>query len=406
MRRPDGSRIVITGLGGLCGLGLDAPSIWQAMREGRSAIRPFVKVPQRDLKVQTGGEIVDLSTDSIERRRLITMDRFSVLAVLAAGEAIRHAGLDLEAIDRTRVGVTVGTGVCGWEAIEDSYRQVFLEGKSRAGVFTVPRVMPSAPSGQVSMQYGLKGPVFGVTSACASSNNAFAVAMDQLRLGRADIMLAGGTEAPMIYGVLKAWDALRILSPDTCRPFSADRLGLVLGEGAGIAVLETYDHARARGATILAELAGSGLSGDASDIVAPTLEGPMAAIRACLADADLAPEDVDYINAHGTGTKVNDQIETQAIRQVFGKHADSLSVSGTKSMHAHCLGASGSLELIACVMAIREGLVPPTANYREKDPDCDLDVTPNVARERPVRVAMSNAFAFGGTNAVIAVKAI
>ena len=219
-------------------------------------------------------------------------------------------------------------------------------------------------------------------------------------------MLAGGTDAPLVYGILKGWEALRALARDTCRPFSADRDGVVIGEGAGMAVLETWEHATARGAPILAELAGVGLSGDASDIVAPTVEGPVAAMRACLADAGLAPEEVDYVNAHGTGTKANDQIETTAIRRTFGKHADNLSISSTKSMHAHCMGAAGSLEMIACVMAIREGLVPPTANYRERDAECDLDVTPNVAKHRPVRVALSNGFAFGGTNSTIAFRAV
>ena len=281
-----------------------------------------------------------------------------------------------------RVGAAVGVGVFGAETTDDNYRKVFLEGKPRPEIFTVPKIMPGAAAGQVSMNLGLRGPTFGVTSACSSSNHAFASAMDQLILGRADVMIAGGAEAPMSWGVLKSWEALRIMAADTCRPFSADRQGVVMGEGAGIAVLETYEHAKARGATILAELAGVGMSADASDIVAPTVEGPAAAMRACLADAGLNPEDVDYINAHGTGTKANDQIETVAIKQVFGAHAAKLSVSSTKSMHAHCLGASGAIEMIACVMAIREGVIPPTANYREPDPDCDLDVTPNVARER------------------------
>ncbi len=221
------------------------------------------------------------------------------------------------------MGAIVGVGVCGWEAIEENYRAILLEGKNRAGIFTVPKVMPGAAAGQVSMNLGLRGPVFGVTSACSSSNHAIASAVDQIRLGRADVMLAGGTDAPLVWGVLKGWEALRVLAPDTCRPFSADRQGLVLGEGAGMAVLETYEHAMARGATILAELAGAGLSADASDIVAPTIEGPEAAMRFCLADAGLNPEDVDYLNAHGTGTKANDQIETAAIKRVFGDHADS-----------------------------------------------------------------------------------
>lgn len=398
-------RIVITGIGGLCALGNGAPAIWDAMRNGRSAIGQLVHSPLHDLKTRSGAEITELPDHGIDRKQLVSMDRFSLLAVIAAREAMAHAGLVSDETNTYRMGTIVGVGVCGWEAIEENYRAILLDGRNRAGIFTVPKVMPGAAAGQVSMSLGLRGPVFGVTSACSSSNHAFASAIDQLRAGRADVMVAGGTDAPLVWGIVKAWEALRVLSPDTCRPFSADRQGLVLGEGAGMAVLETYEHAVARGATILAELAGAGMSGDASDIVAPTVDGPAAAMRACLLDAGLAPEEVDYINAHGTGTKANDQIETAAIKRVFGAHAGKLSVSSTKSMHAHCLGASGALEMIACVMAVREGLVPPTANYREADADCDLDVTPNVARRREVRVALSNGFAFGGTNAVVAVRA-
>jgi nodulation protein E len=255
------------------------------------------------------------------------------------------------------------------------------------------------------MQFGLRGPVFGVTSACSSANHAISAAVDQLRLGKADIMLAGGTDTPVVYGILKVWETLRVLARESCRPFSADRDGLVLSDGAGVAVLETLDHAKARGAPILAEVVGCGLSADAADIVTPTVEGPSAAMQACLDDAGLSTSAVDYINAHGTGTKANDRTETQAIRAVFGKEADRLSVSSTKSMHGHCLGASGAIELIACVNAIRHGIVPPTIGYGVPDPDCDLDITANVARERPVGVAMSNAFAFGGMNAVIALSA-
>ncbi len=398
-------RIVVTGIGGLCGLGNDAASIWSAMREGRSAIGPLSSELLSDLKIRIGCEIKTLPDHGIERRRTVTMDRFSLFAVIAAREALAQSGLRVDEKNTYRVGAAVGVGVFGAETTDDNYRKVFLEGKPRPEIFTVPKIMPGAAAGQISMNLGLRGPTFGVTSACSSSNHAFASAMDQLILGRADVMIAGGAEAPMSWGVLKSWEALRIMAADTCRPFSADRQGVVMGEGAGMAVLETYEHAKARGATILAELAGVGMSADASDIVAPTVEGPAAAMRACLADAGLNPEDVDYLNAHGTGTKANDLIETVAVKQVFGAHAAKLSVSSTKSMHAHCLGASGALEMIACVMAIREGVIPPTANYREPDPDCDLDVTPNVARERKVRVAVSNGFAFGGTNAVVAFKA-
>lgn len=400
------TRVVITGIGGLCGLGTDAGAIWTGMRAGRSAIGPIANQALHDIKVRTGCEIGQLPDHGIDRKQLVAMDRFSLLAVIAAREALRQSGLAVDEANTGRVGAIVGVGVCGWEAVEENYRSILLEGRSRAGIFTVPKVMPGAAAGQVSMNLGLRGPVYGVTSACSSSNHAIAAAVDQIRLGRADAMLTGGTDAPMVWGVLKGWEALRVLSPDTCRPFSADRQGLVLGEGAGMVVLESYEHARKRGAAILAEVAGVGLSADASDIVAPTVEGPESAMRACLADAGLNADDVDYLNAHGTGTKANDQIETAAVKRVFGDHAYKLSVSSTKSMHAHCLGASGALELIACVNALRENVVPPTANYREPDPDCDLDVTPNVARERKVRTALSNAFAFGGTNAVLAFKAV
>ena len=376
------------------------------MRTGRSAIREVTTPLLRDARSRIGAEIGTLPEWDVDRRKLIAIDRFALLAAMAADEALRHAGISATAMDGSRIGAVIGTGIFGAEAADQNYFALLKEGKSRAHVFTVPRIMPSAPAGQVSMIHGLRGPVFGVTSACASSNHAFAAAADQIRLGRADVMLAGGTDAPLVYGVVKGWEALRALARETCRPFSNDRDGLVLGEGAGVLVLESYEHARTRGAAILAEFAGAGLSADAADIVSPAVEGPASAMRACLADAGLAPQDIDYINAHGTGTKANDQIETAAIRSVFGAHADRLSVSSTKSMHAHCMGASGAIEAIACIMAIRDGVVPPTANYREPDPDCNLDVTPNVARRRVVGTAMSNAFAFGGTNAVVAFKTI
>ncbi|MFE0016303.1 beta-ketoacyl-[acyl-carrier-protein] synthase family protein [Mesorhizobium sp. NPDC059054] len=400
------TRVVITGIGGICGLGTDAAAIWNEMKAGRPAIGQVVSADLHQLKVQVGSEIKALPEHGLERKRLVTLDRFSLLAIIAATEAMQQSGLTVGAENTYRIGATVGVGVCGWETVEENYRALLLNGRSRADIFSVPKVMPGAAAGQISMQFGLRGPVFGVTSACASANHAIASAVDQIRLGRADVMLAGGSDAPLVWGIMKAWEALRVLSPDTCRPFSADRQGLVMGEGAGMAVLESYEHAMARGATILGEIAGVGISADASDIVAPTVEGPEAAMRFCLADAGFNPEDVDYLNAHGTGTKANDQIETAAIKRAFGDHAYNLSVSSTKSMHGHALGASGALEMIACVMAIRDGIVPPTANYREPDPDCDLDVTPNVARERPVRTALSNAFAFGGTNAVLAFKAV
>lgn len=402
MTRP---RIVITGLGGICALGTDAAAIWEAMRTGRSGIGPITTIPLRDLKIGCGAEIKALPDHGIDHKRLVAMDRFSLLAVIAAREAAAQAGLALDAAASARAGAVIGAGVSGFETIEENYRGLLVEGRPRANIFSVPRAMTGAPAGQVSMDLGLRGPVFGITSACSSANHAIAAPADQIALGRAEIMLAGGAEAPLVWGVLKGWEALRVLARETCRPFSADRDGLVVGEGAGMVVLERLDRALARGAPILAEYGGAGLSGDATDIVSPTVEGPAAAISACLADAGLAAEEVDYVNAHGTGTRANDLIETQAIRRAFGSAADRLSVSSTKSMHGHCLGATAAIEMIACVGALADGVVPPTANFREADPGCDLDVTPNVARHREVRAALSNAFAFGGTNCVVAVKA-
>ncbi|PBB70945.1 beta-ACP synthase [Mesorhizobium sp. WSM4308] len=399
-------RVVITGVGGLCGLGTDAASMWKEMREGRSAIGPIANSELHDLEGMTGAEIKALPQHDIDRKHLISMDRFSLLAVLAAREAMRQAGLSCDEGNAHRFGATVGVGFTGSYATEQTYRSLLLGSAIRAELFTGVKVMPSAASVHLSLSLGLRGPVFGVTSACASANHAIASAVDQIKLGRADVMVSGGSDAPFAWGVLKAWEAMRVLSPDTCRPFSADRKGLVLGEGAGMAVLESYEHATRRGATILAEIAGVGLSADAFHIAAPSVEGPASAMRACLADAGLNAEDVDYLNAHGTGTKSNDQTETAAIKRVFGNHAYSMSISSTKSTHAHCLGAASALEMIACVMAIQEDVVPPTANYREPDPACDLDITPNVPRERKVRVAMSNAFAMGGTNAVLAFRQV
>ncbi len=397
-------RIVITGLGGLCGLGTNAEDIWDAMKNGVDGVTSLAQESLSELKVKAAGQVGELPDIGLENKNTITMDRFAHLSVIAAHQAFEQAGLQVNETNASRMGAIIGTAICGCDAIEDGYQMLLVKGKKRTSVFTVPRIMPGAPAGQVSMVLGLRGPVFGVTSACSSANHAFISALDQLRCGRADVMLAGGTEAPLTYGSLRAWESLRVLSKDLCRPFSANRSGLVLGEGAGVAVLETLEHATARGADILCELAGGGLTADAGDIVSPTLEGPSSAIQACLNDAGLNADEIDYVSAHGTATKANDQTETEALKVVFGDHANHLAISSTKAMHAHCLGASGALEMIACVNSIREGIVPPTINYEEADPDCDLDYTPNQAKERSIRGAISNSFAFGGTNAVIAMK--
>jgi nodulation protein E len=397
-------KIVITGMGAVSPLGKSAHETWAAMKLGRCAIGEIKTVSTENLKCNFGAEISELPNIGLDHRRTVTMDRFSHLAVLAADEAFKHSGLALNDLTRMRAGSVVGVGTFGGISIDEAYRAVWVDFKRLPPIFTVPKAMPGAAAGQVSMHLGLKGPVFGVSSACSSSNHAIASAVDQLLLGRADVMVAGGADAPIIFGVLKAWEALRVISSEPCRPFSANRSGLSIGEGSAMYVLETESHAKARGATILVELAGVGITGDASDIVAPGVEGPANAMRLAITDAGLKPEDIGYINAHGTATKANDVIETQAIKMALGDHARSVSISSTKSMHAHCMGASGSIELIAAIGAIREGIIAPTVNYQTPDPDCDLDITPNIAAARKVEAALSNSFAFGGTNAVLCVR--
>lgn len=397
-------RIVVTGLGGICALGTDAPSIWAAMKRGDCGIGPIEAGALVDLRVKIAANIAELPEHGFDKRITMTTSRYGLLAMIAAKEALADAGLPKGSFDPDRAGAVIGAGVFGGDAIDANYRAVLLDGKKRTDIFLVPQAMPSSPAVHVSMAMGLKGPVFATASACSSSNHAFASALDLLRAGRADMIVAGGTDAPLNWGVLKAWDSMRILSKNGCRPFSADRDGLVLGDGAGAVVLETEDYARARGATVLAELAGAGMTADAGDIVAPAVEGASGAMALCLKDADLAPDDVQYVNAHGTGTTGNDKTETQAIRHIFGKTADQIAVSSTKSMHGHCMGASGALEMIAAVGALREGVLPPTIGYTTPDPDCDLDYVPNQARTANISAVVSNSFAFGGSNAVIALK--
>lgn len=396
-------RAVITGYGGLSSLGDTAEETWAGMKSGSNGIRPL-DIELYDLGITIGGQVRRPVHEMFEKRKLAMYDRFSLLAIAAARDALAHSGLEITEELAPRVGAVIGVGNCGWEAVEEGFRRTLVEGKRRSKIFAVPRAMPSAPACNVSMQLGLKGPVFGVTSACSSANHALATGLQMIRTGQAEVVFAGGAEAPIIFGVLKAWEALRIVARERCSPFDLNRRGLVLAEGAGVIVLESLEHAKSRGATIHAEFAGAGASADAGDLVNPNPDGPTAATRLCLQDAGLNPEDVDYINAHGTGTKANDAVECKVIRHVFGDHAERVSVSSTKSMHGHALGAAGAIEMIACLGAIRDGVVPPTINYETPDPECNLDVTPNEARERPVKVALSNAFAFGGLNSVLAFK--
>ena len=400
-------RVVITGMGAISPLGIGAEALWQGLREGRSGIGPLRHPDGERLKLKIAAQVpasFDPAT-GIDERTLPLLDRTSEFALHAAREAIAQSGIDFgQPALGLRTAVVVGTGVGGETTQDEQSRRLYAENAQRTHPLTIVRLMTNASASQISIAYGLRGPAFAVASACASANHAIIQAAQMIRYGMADAAVTGGTEACLTYGAMRAWEAMRVLADDTCRPFSANRRGLVLGEGAAIFVLETLEHAQARGATILAELAGSGMTADATDIVMPSAEGSSAAMSQALADAGLAPQDVDYINAHGTGTQANDATETKAIRLAFGAHADRLAVSSTKSMHGHALGASGALELVAVIGALRDGVVPPTANLDKADPACDLDYVPNTAREMPVRAALSNSFAFGGLNAVLALK--
>ena len=398
-------RVVITGMGAISALGLGAAPLWRGMVEARSGIAPLVSPdPEVEIRMKVGATVSGFDpAQHFAAGRLALLDRVSQFALVAAREAVGQAGIDF-ARDGTgvRTAVVVGTGVGGELTRDEGSRRIYRDRAERVHPMSIVRIMPNAPASQVSMEFGLTGPTFAVASACASSNHALAQAALMIRHGLADCAVAGGTEACFSLSGIRAWEAMRVVADDTCRPFSAQRRGLVLGEGAGMFVIESLEHARRRNATVLAELAGFGMGADATDIVAPSSDGAANAMRLALADAGLEPLQVGYINAHGTGTAANDPTETRAIRQVFGTHADRLAVTSTKAVHGHALGAAGALELIAALGALREGIVPPTANFLAADPECDLDYVPNIARRAQVNAVLSNSFAFGGLNAVLA----
>jgi nodulation protein E len=402
-------RVVITGMGCVSALGLNAKETWQAMREGRSGIAPLTGLAAADLRTPVAAQLKGYDPLAhFDEKRLVMLDPVSQYALIAAREALAQSGLQVGADLAERTAVIIGTGIGGASTQDQMAKRLYGEGNPRVHPMAIVRVMPNAPASQISLELGLRGPVFAVASACASANHAIGQALMMLQSGTAEVALCGGAEACITVGTVKAWEAMRVMADDTCRPFSLGRRGLVLGEGAAVFVLETLENALARGAPILAELAGSGMSADAADIVMPDAGGAARAMRAALAHARLAPQDVGYINAHGTGTVANDKTETRAIRAVFGAHADAnagtLAVSSTKSMHGHALGAGAAIELVAVIGALGEGVLPPTINYLGSDPECDLNVVPNVAQQRQVHAALSNSFAFGGLNAVLALR--
>ena len=401
------NRVVITGAGTINALGGTVPETLHAMREGQLGIGPLQMRDLDRLSVKIGAQIKNFDPEShFDRQKLALYDRVTQLTLLAAREAMAHSGLEITEEQSETTGVVLGTAAGGMNTWDDNFRSVYEEGKNRVHPFVVPKLMTNAAASHVSMACNIKGPSLTVSTACASSNHAIGLAFQMVRSGIARAMLAGGADAMLTFGGIKAWEGLRVMSKTACRPFSANRSGMVQGEGAGVFVLETYEGAKARGAEILAEIVGFAMTSDASNIVVPNQQGAVRAIRGALGDARLDPQDIGYINAHGTGTAANDKTECAAVAEAFGAHAQAVLMSSTKSMHGHLIGGTGAVELLACLMALQEGVIAPTIGYEHPDPNCALDVVPNIARQAKVTATVSNAFAFGGMNAVLALKAV
>ncbi|ANB34930.1 nodulation protein E [Rhodovulum sulfidophilum] len=400
-------RVVITGQGTINALGHSVSETLAAFREGRCGIGELDIRDLDRLSIRIGGQVRGYEPEAhFNRQQIALYDRFTQFTLLAARQAVAQSGLTFTDDLSEEAGVVLGTSGGGMNTLDENYRSVYEEGKNRVHPFVVPKLMNNAAASHVSMAYNLKGPSFTVATACASSNHAMGQAFQMIRAGLSRVMVTGGSESMLCFGGIKAWEGLRVMSKDGCRPFSANRNGMVQGEGAAVFVFEEYEHAKARGAEILAEVIGFAMTSDASDIVMPSRQGAARAIAGALRDARLAPGDVGYINAHGTGTAANDKTECAAVADVFGADADRLMMSSTKSMHGHLIGGTGAVELLACIMALREGVIPPTVGYQEPDPECALDVVPNVAREAEVSAVLSNAFAFGGLNAVLALRKV
>jgi len=399
-------RVAITGMGIICALGRNQQEVWAALRAGRPGIGPIESVDISGLRFRNGAEVRGYDTAAyFDGNRAALLDRFAQFALIAAREALQSSGVELTTQLRESTAVVTGSSMGGQSSQDAGFVDLYRLDRERVHPLTIPRTMANAGASQISMEFGIVGPTYTISTACSSSNHSLGQAFRMIRDGDVEMAIAGGSEAPFSPGLLKAWEAMRVISTDTCRPFCKDRRGMILGEGGAMFVLEPWEAARARGARIQGEIVGFGMSADAYHVTQPSVEGPVRSMRAALRDAGLQPEQIGYINAHGTGTPGNDACEASAIRKVFGQHAGSLAVSSTKSMHGHALGGAGALEAAATVMALQEGILPPTANFTTLDPECDLDVIQNHAREASVEYALSNSFAFGGLNAVVAFRA-
>jgi nodulation protein E len=395
-------RVAVTGIGVICAIGNNRESFLQSLREGRCGIAPITLADVSGFRFRNGAEVRAYQPEQyFEPKQLDIIDRFAQFASIAAREAVADAAVEWTDNLRERCAIVTGACIGGQTTEDQGFWDVYKMGKPRVHPMTIPRTMANAGASYISMDLGVTGPAWTVATACSSSTHAIGQAFRMVRCGDAEMAIAGGSEATFSFGILKAWEAMRVVSGETCRPFSKDRSGMILGEGGAMLILEPLDRAQARGAKVYCEMVGFGMSADARHITQPSVEGPVRAMRMALQDAGAAAEDVDYINAHGTGTEANDSTETAAIRQVFDGHANRLAVSATKSMHGHTLGAAGAIEAAATVLAIEEGFLPPTVNYRVPDPQCDLDIVPNESRAARIACAMSNSFAFGGLNAVL-----
>jgi nodulation protein E len=399
-------RVVVTGMGVVTAIGQNVEDFWAAMKRGQSGVSALEGFPLDDLKILIAAQIKNFDhrarLKGSKRDKIITFaDRYSWFAAAAADEAVKQSGLEVPFVDPYKTACIIGSGAGGLTTFEVAYRDLFIHNKRATHPLTLLRIIGSSASAHVGIEYGVKGPTFATCSACSTATHAIGIARDYIRHGLIDVAVAGASEAVINYGTMKAWQALHVLSPEGCFPFAKKRNGTVLADGAGILVLEEFEHAKARGAKILAELSGYGMTSDSKDMVNPDVEGPQEAMRLALEDAKLAPHAIDYLNAHGTATTINDKNETDAIKKVFGSHAYDMPISSTKSMHGHPLGAGGGIEAVACIKAINDSWIPPTIGLDEPGEGCDLDYVPNVGREHRVRAAMSNSFAFGGLNAVV-----
>lgn len=396
-------RVVVTGLGVICAVGNNRPAFEDALRKGRSGMVRITDPESAELKFANGAEVQGYNPeDHFSLKEADMIDRFAQFAVVAAREAVKESAVDMP----RDAAIVTGSCVGGKSTENQGFHDVYKMGKTRVHPMTIPKSMANAGASALSLEFGITGPAFTISTACASSAHAIGLAFGMVRSGMCEVALTGGSEAPFSYGVLKAWEAMRVVSPDICRPFSRDRNGMILGEGGAMFVIESLEHALARGARIMAEIAGFGMSSDAHHITQPSAEGAAQAIRLALKDAGITPEQVGYVNAHGTGTTVNDPTETRALHLAFGDHSRRLAISSTKAMHGHTLGAAGAIEAAATILSMANGLLPPTIHFTEADPLCDLDYIPNTARQADIEYGISNSFAFGGLNAVLVLRKV